>query len=541
MKFSILDHLDKLEPDGGRIRKTRKGEEHSYVCPSCGAHNFLVNHDTGEYLCTAGCETRKVRDAINPPKKPEGEIQQKTIRPKQFRHWDYFTERTLAASTVALTVHRTDDGEGGRKIWQESHINGFGPAEVKEKLLPYGIVEARKALENGERWIFWVEGELCVDALRSIGLTAITTQGGTGGFNPDRDGGHIPADRLCILPDQDDVGLKYAEQVADAYEGASWCFPFPGSPQWNGKRPQSKGLDIADWIQQGATIDHILRGIGGKNQEPVEPQAEPADLRDEFLADAVSLKSRLDRGLAQIDELPDVATRSAALHTLREHLGLSLQAFNTLVHSLSEAKAPAASESFDDLMAEDDDEAPALVDDFLSAGLVLIAAEGHAGKSSTAYQLAEAVTNGDKFAGQFQCEAAPVLIVQKDESKKDAKVKWRRMGLCPAKGQLTLKWNFSPMMFPELRRWIAETGARLVILDSLLTIAGGQISPKDAEFGLLIYRLNQLAGELGITIVCLHHVVKAGGDKKRVEITKDDIYGTAYVYNGSADAWGLWR
>ena len=56
------------------------------------------------------------------------------------------------------------------------------------------------------------------------------------------------------------------------------------------------------------------------------------------------------------------------------------------------------------------------------------------------------------------------------------------MGLCPAKGQLTLKWNFSPMMFPELRRWIAETGARLVILDSLLTIAGGQISPKDAEF-----------------------------------------------------------
>ena len=50
-----------------------------------------------------------------------------------------------------------------------------------------------------------------------------------------------------------------------------------------------------------------------------------------------------------------------------------------------------------------------------------------------------------------------------------------------------------------------------------------------------------MAGELGITIVCLHQVVKAGGDKKRVEITKDDIYGTAYVYNGSADAWGLWR
>ena len=115
------------------------------------------------------------------------------------------------------------------------------------------------------------------------------------------------------------------------------------------------------------------------------------------------------------------------------------------------------------------------------------------------------------------------------------------MGLQPAQGALTIKWNFSPMMFPELRRWITESGSKLVILDSLLTIAGGEISPKDAEFGLLIYRLNQLAGELGITIVCLHHVVKAGNEKKRVEITKDDIYGTAYVYNGAADAWGLWR
>ena len=86
-----------------------------------------------------------------------------------------------------------------------------------------------------------------------------------------------------------------------------------------------------------------------------------------------------------------------------------------------------------------------------------------------------------------------------------------------------------------------ETGARVVVLDSLLTIAGGQISPKDAEFGLLIYRLNELAGQMGISIVCLHHVVKAGSDKKRTEIGKDDIYGTAYVYNGASDAWGLWR
>ena len=89
----------------------------------------------------------------------------------------------------------------------------------------------------------------------------------------------------AILPDQDDAGIKYAEQVADTYPGCSWCFPFPGSPQWNGKRPKSKGLDVADWITNGATVQHILNGVGGKNQEPVEPQAEPAtdDLRKQDL------------------------------------------------------------------------------------------------------------------------------------------------------------------------------------------------------------------------------------------------------------------
>jgi hypothetical protein len=128
-----------------------------------------------------------------------------------------------------------------------------------------------------------------------------------------------------------------------------------------------------------------------------------------------------------------------------------------------------------------------------------------------------------------------------DESKTDAKRKFKVLGLKPATGALTIKWHFSPMMFPELRRWVAESGAKLVVLDSLMTIAGGQISPKDAEFSLLIYRLNLLASELGLTVLCLHHVVKAAGGKQRTEITKEDIFGTAYVYNGSSEAWGLWQ
>lgn len=261
---------------------------------------------------------------------------------------------------------------------------------------------------------------------------------------------------------------------------------------------------------------------------------------DAFLLEADSLKRRLDDGLEKIDTVPDVATRSVALHTLQQELGLNDKRFASFVQVLSEAKAPKAAESFEALMAEEEGDLSPCIEDLFPSGLVLIAAEGFGGKTNTAYQIAEAVTNGRKFAGQFQARQAPALIVQMDESKTDARRKFKVLDLRPAEGALTIKWHFSPMMFPELRTWIRETGAKLVVLDSLLTIAGGEISPKDAEFGLLIYRLNQLAAELGLTILLLHHVVKGGG-KPRTEITKDDIFGTAYVYNGASEAWGLWQ
>ena len=75
------------------------------------------------------------------------------------------------------------------------------------------------------------------------------------------------------------------------------------------------------------------------------------------------------------------------------------------------------------------------------------------------------------------------------------------------------------------------------MMDSLVRIAGAEISPKDAEFGILIYRLNQLAGELGLAIICVHHLNKK---TNRETVKKEDIYGTAFIFNGSADVWGFW-
>jgi hypothetical protein len=288
-----------------------------------------------------------------------------------------------------------------------------------------------------------------------------------------------------------------------------------------------------------------------KRKAPAKPSAKPVaqpsgaaqgDQGAEFVKEAHALRQALDEGLKAIDAMPDVAMRSVGLVQLRRNLGLQGPDFTALVHQLAEHQEEAPPEDFDALLAYADSiSTEPIVDDLLAVGLTLLAGEGGSGKSSVAYQLVEAVTTGSKFAGQFQAKQAPCLVVQLDESIKDASVKWRAMGFEPGKGLIHFLWKFNPMMFPELRAKIQSTGAKVVILDSLLKVAGGAIKAVDAEFGLLIYRLNQLAAELNVAIVCIHHLAKADKTKKRVEVTKEDIYGSAYVFNGAADVWGYWR
>jgi hypothetical protein len=272
-EFNILDHLDKLTPDNG---SAPKGSQ-SFYCPACDAKNFKVELKSGKYN-TFSCDCaatesgkRKIRAAIEPPINPNAES--KPTRFKQERCWQYFTPLSLENGKPALEVHRVDDGNGGRKIWQKSLVTGRTAAEVKDRVLPYGLQDALQALADGAPYVYWVEGEPCVDALRKLDLYAITSIGGAGKFNPDRDGGHIPPDRLVIVPDRDKPGVKHAEAVAAAHPGCQWLYPFPNTTQWNGSCPPDKGLDIADWIAAGATVDQIINGIGPKLSKPA---AEPS-------------------------------------------------------------------------------------------------------------------------------------------------------------------------------------------------------------------------------------------------------------------------
>ena len=475
-EFNILEYLDALEPDGGT--NIPRGD-HSFLCPLCGSSNFKVNIKTGRWntygsdCASTEIGKRRIRHALSPakaPDKPQPQLKP-TRRPKQQRSWTYFS----LSGEPLLKVNRTDDGNGKRTLWQQSLIKGKDPVDLTDDCRPYGYWEAKEDLTQGAPFVYWVEGEPCVDALRKLGLPAVTCLGGSK-FDSDRDANLFPPEKVVVVPDRDKVGVKHADAVANAYPGCQWLYCYPGTPEWNGSCPPSKGRDIADWIDDGATVDQIVNGIG-ERLKPAEKVVDINDPRLEFLRDAESLKDRLDHGLQQIDALSDIAARSVALHTLQKDLGLDNKAFTSLVRVLAEAKEQKAPESFEELMAADETNLEPIVDDMFTTGLVLLAAEGHAGKTTLAYLIAEAVSTGGKFAGQFQCKQAPVLIIQCDESDHDARRKFKLLGLQPAKGQLQIKWKFNPMMLPELRQWITQSGAKLVILDSLVTIAGGTISP----------------------------------------------------------------
>ena len=251
-------------------------------------------------------------------------------------------------------------------------------------------------------------------------------------------------------------------------------------------------------------------------------------------------KRKFDDGLAEIDKLP-LIRREMGLIQLQKELDYSPKHFDRLINLLAKANEEKPPEGFNALVqyVRERRTSP-VIKNLLSQGLTLVAGDGGTGKTSLTFQLAEAVSTGGKFADQFETTAADVVIVELDESYLDAGKKFLLMGLAPDPERIHFMWSFSPMAFPELRQKVEKTNSKVVVIDSLLRAAGGEIKSSDAEFGLLIYRLNDLAAELGVAMIVIHHIVK-DRNRRNNEPSKEDIYGSAYVFNGTADAWLFWR
>ena len=519
--FNILNYLDQLTPDGGA--NVPRGD-HSFHCPACQAPNFKVNLVTGKWdgfscdCASTEAGKRRIRDAISPAVNPDA----KPPRQRQERHWDYFTAITQERGEPALTVHRLDDPDqpdgngwkGGRKIWQQSRIDGFRPAEITPMVLPYGLAEAKQALTDGAPYVFWVEGEPCVDALRTIGLQAVTSIGGSGKFKPDRDAGHIPSNRLVVVPDRDKCGLDHAEKVAASHPGCQWLYAFPGTPQWNGSCPARGGLDIADWIALGATVEQILAGIGRKQQgAPDKPAVVSNHRPDPSRSEAQKLgfTELLEQALVAIrakDIDTEMALRAEIMSRFKRSDPQITAALFRLLTEQETGKPAGSTINAEALDLDSIEGMDALLDGFIPANdLGLMYGAKGSGKTLAALAMAFAAIDGTGFLDHSKpAHQVRVLFIASDSGATPLKAAMHDLGVAdhPAiKGedrsffvwahstsQGMESWCASINGCVQLLQFVKTKGIKLVLIDSAKTIcakAGISYLDNDSIAALLTF------------------------------------------------------
>jgi hypothetical protein len=256
MTFSILDFLDLLEP-------TKGGK---YLCPACGGNDFSVNKDNGAYTCwhdSSAPHRAEIRDALAPMIRWE-----KPLRDPG--RYSFAYKDNLGEEVVVVN---RDDANGTKRIWQDfptvdktssDHKNQL--QEIKGRILPYKYEEAVATSNETGLPIIVVEGELTCEAVWSIGLPSITFLGGSKQYRTNGDYTQLFRGlKLVLAPDRDEQGVAFMKEIEADNPGAQWLYADPRSWEWK-NLPNGNGLDLADYIEDGATQDELLASITSQSK-----------------------------------------------------------------------------------------------------------------------------------------------------------------------------------------------------------------------------------------------------------------------------------
>jgi CRISPR-associated protein Cmr3 len=267
---------DNSTPNDGQTSSSRGNlvpVTKSNPCPHCGKPDWC--YSIGELsICNRDQPPAPGWEATSKADK-DGKIyyapiqQKKAIRPRQTRYWEY---RARDGSPLVRVV-RFDDGEGGKPQWSQQswgkckrtkQMGWIGGTEgiAREDIPIYRYAEIQQAIANNEL-IYLVEGEACADIFWKLGLAATCNIGGSGKWR-NTDTSDLQGARTVIVPDRDQPGIKHAELLHQEFPGALWLYPFPESKAWE-NLPESKGLDIADWVEHHKiTAEDIKAALGEK-------------------------------------------------------------------------------------------------------------------------------------------------------------------------------------------------------------------------------------------------------------------------------------
>lgn len=269
------EKLQKLLNSLGGVKEL--GDQKWQAC--CPAHDdnraslSITETTDGTVLvkCHAGCPTTDVLAGVGmnladlfPRHQSNGHAN------GQSRIVDEYTYRDIGGELLFQVVRFDPKGfrqrrpkDGGGWEWR---VKGT-------KIVPYRLPELAAA--DTEKTVFVVEGEKDVDRLRSLGMIATCNAGGAGKWR-DEHASYLAGRRMVIVPDNDDAGLKHAQQVAKSLAGRAASVKIvaiPGLPD--------KG-DISDWLDGGGTIEELAELVAMQPdwQPPKESRHQRAKTKD---------------------------------------------------------------------------------------------------------------------------------------------------------------------------------------------------------------------------------------------------------------------
>lgn len=486
-----------------------------------------------------------------------------------------------------VKVSRIDDGLGQKKFWQ-SHWDGQQwikglPKEIAHQVPIYRYHQVKKAIATG-RSIFLVEGEGCADSLWNIGLAATTTIGGSGKYySYGSYAEDLTGADLVLCPDRDEPGLKHMERIAQDFPNARWVYAPPGDFYWQ-HLPKSGGLDISDWIADGATSGDICKAIKNKWSVLVESLSDPSntgklvdpkektigDLEAEIIAAATSTNPKL--ALTQcaacngfpaslIEEIAKSLLQKQGLHDLEKTEYVQcIEQFRDIELKIADPgerawKLQALARKYrrtenqlresycKSLIAQHLDEPVTLKQlkelygesrEWIIRGwipkssLVLLHAQGGTGKTLFTNHLIKHITSGQDWDEYRIRSAHKVLYIQTDTDPINLIESLNQVGLTDDAPLIChTKWRIEHIN--QLYAWVQKYRPSLVVVDSLTTVsANSTINENEVWFAKPILYMGDVAKEFGCSFLLIHHSNSEGGAR-----------GTKAVRNAVDEVWRL--
>lgn len=163
------------------------------------------------------------------------------------------------------------DKEGAKKQIRPLHFLD-GQWRIGKGKEPWPIYNISKVLEADE--VLVVEGEKCTDVAASLGFVATTSASGAGSVSK-VNWSVLAGKRVCIWPDKDEAGERYATAVAAEILQAN-----PNADIriiQDPCAPEVKGYDIADYVQREVELRRTSAELAGEIRDWIA--ATPAEVR----------------------------------------------------------------------------------------------------------------------------------------------------------------------------------------------------------------------------------------------------------------------